>query len=852
MGEVYRATDTNLKRQVALKVLPVEVGNDPDRLARFQREAEILAALNHPHIAAIYGLEEAANLHFLVLELVEGETLAERLARGPMRVRDAIPIAIQICEALEAAHEKGIVHRDLKPANIKLTPQGVVKVLDFGLATVFDAGLTTSGSSTLPTMMASHTAMVVGTPAYMSPEQATARHVDRTSDVWAFGCSLFEMLTGTAPFARTEIDDVISAILNAEPDWQRLPPDSPEGIRRLLRRCLQKDRRARLHDIADARIEMQDDGIVANPADRRPDSARWRERLVWSCGVTALLVAATWLAILASRQSPAGRQMRVDVTTPASMNALAFAISPDGQSMVFAAATDGRPRLWLRSLDSGSLRPLSQTDDATSPFWSPDSRSIGFFADGKLKRVDVDGELTRVLARSVADFGGTWNRDGVILFSPTPSSPLMRVSANGGDVPVGVRTLTPGQGSARSPQFLADGRHFLFYVQGENHGIYVGELGHADSHRLLDADAAIYAAPDRLLFVRQRKLYAQTFNQARTELTGNPYLLDEPVSTENGLAPVSASATSAILYRTGGVVGRRQLVWVDRSGAEVGRVGEPDDNNPLTPEISPDGRFVALSRSVDANQDVWLLDTTRGVLSRFTSDVGSDAFPIWSPDSKSIVFNSARRGVFDLYRKSIDGSGAEELVLATPLPKGPTDWSPDGRVLLYRSPGPETGLDIWALPLERDQKPFAVVQTMFDERDAKFSPDGRWIAFESNESGQREIYVRPFPGPGSNTRVSRSGGAQARWRADGRELFYVALDGRMMAVPVQFGSDGRVFEAGEPLGLFATRIGGAAQTRNRQQYVVSTDGRRFLMNNFVDESTLMRLIVNWKGVAGTP
>ncbi len=536
--------------------------------------------------------------------------------------------------------------------------------------------------------------------------------------------------------------------------------------------------------------------------------------------------------------------MHFEINTPAAANPLSFAIAPDGQKIVFTARLEGRPVLWLRSLETNSARPLSQTRDASAPFWSPDSRSVGFFADGKLKRIDLEAESVQVIANASAEFGGTWSRAGEILFTPTPSSPIFRVSANGAQAPSPVTRMQPGHGSHRFPKFLDDGRHFVFYVLGDPAGLYIGQLDNPDTHRLIDADAGIYAPPGLLLFLRQRKMYAQAIDAARGQLIGSASIVDEPLFSDRGQAPISASATGSVLYRTGPVFGRRQFVWFDRSGAELGRLGEPDDESPAAPEMSPDGRYVALHRTVNGNQDVWLLETARGVLNRLTTDLALESQPEWSPDGHSIAFNSTRNGVFDLYRKAIDGSGHEDRVLATPFPKGATDWSPDGRLLLFRSPDPKTGFDIWAVPLEGDRRPISVVQTNFDERDGQFSSDGKWIAYQSNESGQYEIYVQPFPGPGRRIRVSRSGGAQVRWRRDRKELFYIGLDSRLMAVPIQLGN--LAVETGDPKPLFSTHLGEVLAGGSTQQYIVSDDGQRFLMNNIEEEPiSTMRLIVNW-------
>jgi tRNA A-37 threonylcarbamoyl transferase component Bud32 len=511
MGEVYRATDTNLKRAVAIKVLPETVAADAERLARFQREAEVLASLNHPNIAIIHGLEKSDGVTGLVMELVEGPTLADRIAQGAIPVDEALPIAKQIAEALEAAHEQGIIHRDLKPANVKIRRDGTVKVLDFGLAKAMEpVGIVSSSLSQSPTITTpamTNAGVILGTTAYMSPIQARGQVVDRRTDIWAFGCVLYEMLTGRRAFAGETASEIVSEVLKVEPAWDGLPSNTPSAVRRLLHRCLRKDRKDRLHDIADARVEIDEARDVSLGDGERPvpDTSRRKERMAW-LALVALVSGAAGIAFLAFRSRPAATEMHLEINTPAAVNALSFAISPDGQKIVFTARLEGRPVLWLRSLKSNSARPLSQTRDASAPFWSPDSHSVGFFADGKVKRMDLDGESVRVIATATADVGGAWNRAGQILFSPTPSSPIFRVSDTGAEAPTPVTRLQPGHGSHRAPQFLSDGRHFVFYVVGEPPGLYVGQLDDQDVHRLIDADAGVYAPTGQLLFVRQRKM----------------------------------------------------------------------------------------------------------------------------------------------------------------------------------------------------------------------------------------------------------------------------------------------------------------------------------------------------------
>jgi serine/threonine protein kinase/dipeptidyl aminopeptidase/acylaminoacyl peptidase len=878
MGEVYRARDSRLGRDVAIKILPRIFTSDPDRLARFEREARLLASLNHPNIGAIYGLEDVDGIPALVLELVEGDTLAERLvpggpASGSPKRRDprpaglplgeALTIARQIADALEAAHEKGIVHRDLKPANIKITPTGTVKVLDFGLAK-FGAGRAGGAGgagahdfTNSPTMMSgTREGVILGTVAYMSPEQAQGKAADARSDIWAFGVVLYEMLTGKSGFGGDTAVEVLSNVLKADPDWTALPASAAPSVRSLLRRCLQKDPRQRLRDIADARFQIEE--ALNEPATplavaERASVPQRRERLAMSVvSALALLTLIALVTTLANRNSaPSAAEMRLEITTPPTTDPVSFAISPDGRTIVFGATSEGRTRLWLRSLDSVSARPLAGTDGGIYPFWSPDSRSIGFFADGKLERIDLDGTLVRALANAPNPVGGSWNREGTILFVPNFTGPIFRTSATGGEA-LAVTRIEARQSSHRFPHFLPDGLRFLYYALSstEAPGVYAGQLDGRAAQRLLDADApAVYASSRHLLFVRKRALFAQEFDPVRLALTGTPYSIAEQIAVggESNAVGLSTSASGPLVYRAGPASARRQFVWFDRTGKEIGTVGEPDSAGPSNLSTSPDGHRMALNRTVNGNQDIWLLELGRGVLSRFTFDTPFDAAPVWSPDGSRIVFTSDRKGVYDLYQKPVTGAGSENLLLATSQNKAPVDWSPDGRFILYRSPGPATGFDLWAVPVDGEPKPFPVVQTDFEERDGQFSPDGKWIAYQTNESGRVEIVVQPFRGPGSKLQVSTNGGAQVRWRPDGKELFYIALDGRLMAVPIRFVSEGTSVEAGAPIPLFATRVGGAVRPTDMQQYVVSSDGQRFLMNTIIEEpSAAITVILNFK------
>jgi serine/threonine protein kinase len=845
MGKVYRARDTKLNRDVALKVLPEEFALDADRLARFKREAQVLASLNHPNIAAIYGLEEADGVRALVLEFVEGPTLADRIAQGPIPLDEALPIARQVADALEAAHEHGIIHRDLKPSNIKVRTDGTVKVLDFGLAKALDlapaSDLSQSPTMTSPAMTGM--GVILGTAAYMSPEQAKGRPVDKRADIWAFGCVLYEMLTGRRAFQGEAVSDTLATVLKSDPSWSALPSDLPPAIRRLLRRCLTKDSKGRIGDASTARIEI--DEVQRGPyvdGEMVQKTPRHRERLAWISILALVALIAVVLGLFPFRPPSAAPERRLEITTPPTTHPMSLAISPDGQKIVFAATSQGRSQLWLRALDSVSARPLAGTDGASLPFWSPDSRSVGFFTDIRLQRIDIDGGSVRALANAEVGYGGAWNNDGVILFSPAPANPIFRIPATGGEPAAVTRLETPHQQHHYFPQFLPDGRHFLYHVLGspEARGVYVGRLDGSQTRRLLDADApAVYASSGHLLFVRQGTLFAQQLDPVPLALTEKPFPVAERVTVGYRL-PVAALSTSAagpLVYRSGSAEVLPQLVWFDRSGKEIGKVGSPDSAGVISPSLSRDDRRVALFRFVNGNVDVWVLELGRSVVSRFTSDAAEDVFPKWSPDDTRIVFSSNRKGTFDLYQKPADGAGNEELLLATSQRKRATDWSLDGRFLLYGSADPKMGTDIWALPMDGDRKPFPVVQTDFEEGDGQFSPDGKWIAYRSNESGRFEIYVQPFPGPGGKSLMSTTGGRLARWRHDGKELFYIALDNRLMAVPIQLASNGQAVEAGAPVPLFAMRVGGQrVMFGGGDMYMVSSAGQRFLISALTEEA----------------
>jgi len=853
MGDVYQASDSRLGRTVAIKVLPEAFARDSERIARFEREARVLASLNHPHIAAIHGLEESDGRKFLVMELAAGETLAERIARGPLALDDALTIASQIAEGLEAAHEKGVIHRDLKPANIKVNPESQVKVLDFGLAKAFSEdteGVNRSNSPTIMSRLATNAGVILGTAAYMSPEQAKGLNVDRRTDIFAFGCMLYEMLTGRQAFQGETVSDILADVLRAEPDWSRLPDNTPPRIRALLAKCLQKDRLWRLQSAGDARIEIRDirndPGIQVQPV--APTSAlHGRERIMWVAALVVLAAVATMLALAYFRRPAAPAEIRAEITTPPTSDPISFAISPDGQKLVYVASANNISRLWLRLLDSSTAQPLADTDGAAYPFWSPDSRSVGFFAEGKLKRIEVRGGASQTITIASVGRGGTWGSDGTILFVTTTTN-LHRVASTGGD-PIPMTELEPRNSPQRFPSFLPDGRHFLFFIAGsaESQGVYLGSLDSSNTRRLTSADgAAIYAPNGWLVYPSQGALLARRFDVSRAELQGDPVTIADSImlDTNFNIGAFSISSTGIVLYRSG-AASQRQLAWFDRAGKQLETMGMLDESSIMATQLSPDGKRVAAQRTVQNNTDIWFFDANR--MTRFTFDAGLDRFAQWSGDGTRIVFDSNRTGHRNLYAKPVDNSRPEELLLETDLDKASNDWSSDNRFILYNTPANlnKTGSDIWVLPLEGDRKPFVFVQTNFEERLAQFSPDVHWIAYQSNETGRYEIYIRPFPGPGAQTQVSIGGGIQTRWRHDGKELYYVAPNGKLVAVPIEL--KGSTLNAGAPVALFQTRLwGGGTNTNNGFQYDVSPDGR-FLMNTATDDAAAspITLLLNW-------
>ncbi|MGQ0720747.1 MAG: protein kinase domain-containing protein [Candidatus Eiseniibacteriota bacterium] len=858
MGEVYRARDTKLHRDVALKILPEPFATDPDRLARFQREAQLLASVNHPQIASIYGFEEADGVRALVLELVEGPTLADRIAQGPLPLDEALPVARQITEALDAAHAVGIIHRDLKPANIKLRPDGAVKVLDFGLAKALEPASRDADSSQSPTMTSpamTQMGVILGTAAYMSPEQAKGRAADKRSDIWAFGCVLFEMLTGHRAFQGEDVADTLALVLRSEPAWGLLPPGTPPSIRRLLRRGLEKDRKRRLADAADARLELEESATesAAAGAAVEPPRSSWRisvrNGFLWAAA-GALLATSIWFArgMLVEETPDDTSVIRSSILLPGRLGSRwggtlgpNLALSPDGRRLAFVATdASGRHQLWLRDLDGTAARPLPDTDEGTSPFWSPDGRWLAFVAGGRLRKLNPSGGPAVTLCES-ALAGGTWSRDDVILFTHSGTQTLAQVHAAGG-APSLLTELESEEYRHANPYFLPDGRHFLYVTIGlmEQVAVYVASLDSQERTRLSVDAEFVQVAGGSLLFVRGSTLMAQPFDERRRALVGAAVPISEHLRMDYSWRGryFSVSPAGLLVFQEDPSPGF-ELVWFDREGRRLGTLGEPTDYMDVS--LSPDGgrALVSIGEPGTTNRDLWIFDVARGLRTRFTTSPAAETHSIWSPDGSRIVFDSMRKGHRDMYQKAANGTGDEELLFEDEFDKNPVSWSPDGRSILYIRRNAGT-VNLWVLPLEGDRKPFPFRESPFFEVPGAFSPDGRWVAYGSTESGRTEIYVSPFPGPGEKVQVSPGGGFNPKWRRGGNEIFYLSPDNKLMVASVVASAER--FHVGEVKPLFELPKVGPRITHD-----VSADGQRVLavMRKPEAGSSPLTLVINW-------
>jgi Tol biopolymer transport system component len=849
MGEVYRAKDTKLGRGVAIKVLPEMFFEEKESIARFEREAKSLAAVSHPHIAALFSFEEISGRHLLVMELAEGETLAERLVKGPLQVEEVLQYGADIADALYTAHRQGIVHRDLKPGNVMLTKAGV-KLLDFGLAKpLASVGSSPAVETALPTEAAvTKAGTILGTLQYMAPEQLEAKAADARTDIFALGCVLYEMATGKKAFSGASQASLISAIMqNDPPPISSLQPMTPPALDRLVRRCLAKDPERRVQNARDVALELAEASALPERGAPAVAPARRGARLGWiAAGVFLVLLLGS---LFMPRRSPSPAPLpRLRLTIPPPAGAAfqgMLAISPDGRMLAFVAAgADGNDLLYLRPLDSLESRVLSGTEGAALPFWSPDSRSIGFFAQSKLKRIEVAGGTPVTLCDALEPRGGTWSSRGVIVAAVHTGGALVRVAEGGGPA-TALQQLQPGV-SYRWPCFLPDGDHFVYFVfpgSAGVQGLHVASLDSRETNRLVDADGgAIYAAPGTLLYRRGDRLVAQRFDAGRRRTIGEPFPVIENIRWEGastGATAASASNTGILVCQTGGSVASR-LLWYDRSGRELGSAGL--DGSYWEPTLSPDGRSLAAPRmdKEAVASSIWRMDLERGTLTRISSQPVVASTPLWSPDGRRIAFSAFPTG--EVFVRDIRRAENETLLFKTPDFTPLDDWSRDGRFLFYEViDWPTFHIDVWLRDLETGtSRP--VLQDKFSQLGARLSPDGRWLAHESEESGVREIFVRSFPEATERRQVSIRGGTQPRWRSDGRELFYVSADRKIMAVDIR--TQPR-FEADPPRALFQTRILPTIEARNH--YDVTPDGKRFIVNSrrIGDAAVPITVVVGW-------
>ena len=865
MGEVYRARDTRLGRDVAIKLLLAGASADPERLARFEQEARAAAALNHPNIVAVHDIGERDGAPYIVSELLEGETLRERLAAGPLPVRKAIEYGVQIARGLSAAHDKGIVHRDLKPENIFLTRDGAVKILDFGLAKLTQPEPNLAGLTMMPTTPPdTMPGLVLGTVGYMSPEQVRGVGADHRADIFAFGAILHEMLAGRRAFAGETPMDVMLAIAKGDaPELPIIERKIPPALARIVARCLERDPSARFQSMRDlafsldaiaAQADTGSSGIMVDPAIAAAAATPPRSNqsmLAWGVAAVAIVAALT-IGVIHFREQPAQPgPIRFAFTTPGT-NAGFFSLSPDGRSLAFVANSGDKDQVWIRTMDALDARPVPGTDDATYPFWSPDGAYLAFFAQGKLKKVAIAGGPPQTLCDVASARGGTWSRDGVILFSAGPTSAILRVPAEGG-APTPVTKLAgndPGYGH-RFPSFLPDGQHFLYTVNSqrpETAGLYLATLSDGSSTRLLpDSTNGTYAGRDSagyLFFRREDTLMARPFDASKRTFTGEMFPVAEKVGDAGnlGFGAFSAASDGTLMYRAGDSGLNRQLVWVDRTGKRVKTVGLPGAfTNGLT--LSPDEKKIATGVMSGTQGDIWLEDVDRNVLTRFTFRQGVGMNPVWSPDGARIAYTIGSPSVsaFDIYVKSAAASSQEQLLLRGSINARPSDWSPDGKFLMYEEQGRNTDIDLFLLPLEGDHTPVPYLVSPFREASGQFAPtrEGapRWVAYESNESGHTEVYVQSIPASGAKYQISSGGGSSPRWRADGKELFYGTPDAKLMAVPITVGA---TIELGTPQMLFSGP--------SYSDYVPSRDGQRFLVNAPAEGQAAVApvtVVLNW-------
>lgn len=888
MGEVYRARDTRLDRTVAIKILSPEFARDPDRRARFEREARVVAALNHPHICSLLDVGETpgsspgssaeGSLQFFVMEYLEGHTLAERLLRGPLAVTELVHCSIELADALDHAHRRGLVHRDLKPSNVMLTPSGA-KLLDFGLSKAQSTAEALAFSTVSPSEVPLTTVgAVLGTYPYMSPEQLSGQEVDARSDVFALGAIIYEMTTGRRAFEGTTAATVIGAVLHTDPPpVSTLQPLAPRGLDRIVSRCLAKAPDDRWQTVRDLLLELKwiVESKVEAPVGETASLAEQR-KLPWTSPVivltlTASLVLASAYGLTYFRRPPASESVqRLSLLTPPGINMADLTdgggavISPDGERVAFVGIdTDGRKFLWVRRLDLLDAQQLAASEGAEYPFWSPDGRSIAFFAQGKLKTIAADGGPSLVLCDSALQpRGGAWNDEGTIVFSTRAGEEWYRVDSAGGEA---TRLIIDRPNVENYwPSFLPDGRHFIYFGRPEKPGIYVASLESNTVTPVLLGEyvGVAYAPPGYLLTLAgssrsstDRALVARPFDASRLQITGEPSILAEHVAyqTLSSRAAFSVSRNGRAVYESARIPAT-ELRWFDRAGTYLSTLG--DAVGYLRPSLSPDGRTVAVERpdTKTGATDIWLIETMRGVASRLSIDPASEWLPVWSGDGTRVVMVSPRGTAPALYQLDARKAGVGELLLKRTRVLHSEDWSVDGRFIAYAALDPATQWDLWTLqmstgtgtPQPMEAKPF--LQTEFNEFSAQFSPDGHWMAYVSDESGTQDVYVRSFPASDNRWRISTNGGSQPRWRRDGRELFYVARDGTLMAVEI---TKGATFAAGVTRRLFKTRI--ADTGISVMSYSVARDGQRFLIHSITDDrpTWTTTVLLNWLALTGS-
>ncbi|MBZ5528968.1 MAG: serine/threonine-protein kinase [Acidobacteriia bacterium] len=868
MGEVYRANDTRLGRTVAIKILPGEHAATAELRQRFEREARAVSSLNHPHICTLFDVGHESGTDFLVMEYLEGETLEARITRGPLARAEMLRTAIEIAGALDKAHRQGIVHRDLKPGNIMLT-KGGAKLLDFGLAKPGGGAMLMSGETLLTTPAGAKAltaeGSIVGTVQYMSPEQLEGKEADARSDIFSFGAVLYEMATGKRAFAGKSHASLIAAILEHEPKpISELQPMTPPPFERVVRKCMAKDPEERWQSAGDLASELKwiaeggsQRGVAAVVAAPKAKGAR-AVALPAAIAIAALLAGAMGTLFFAGRKPE--RVLRANILPPEKTSfrfigdkAGPPVISPDGTHVVFLAALDGKSQLYLRALDAATAVPLPETLNASFPFWSPDSRSIAFFSDGKLKRMEISGGPPLTICDAPLPRGGSWGSKGVIVFEPTINSGIFEVPDNGGTPREVIKPDNMKYTTYRWPWFLPDGKRFLYLAASHNAtesadtAVYLASLDGKENRRVVQTLSGAIVVSGYLLFMRQNVLMAQKFDASKGEPQGQAVALADGVQDDAGVwrGVFTASEHGILLYQTGKVGSLKRLVWYDRAGKSLGTVGEAENFQGV--DLSPDGKQAAVIVG-DPQGAVWIYDLKGNTKNRITFDIGRYMASAWSSDGKQVAYASGSRANRQnmapaLYEKPATGAGEERLLLE----EGKVDrvvcaWSPDGRYLIYADgvAGVGTMGDLWVLPMSGDRKPFLYLQTSRDERDAQFSPDGRWVAYMSNESGQNEVYVAPFPWTGAKWQVSTQGGAIPRWRHDGKELFYVPLGDNMLTATEVSGS-GAEFHLGATHPLF--RIN---SNFSGWPYAVSPDGQRFLVATSGDESAeAVTLVENW-------